>query len=110
MPPSRDTVWGEQSVSEEEFSDNWKRAFGKTTHRKEIHGMCECTCNYREVRVLNKLFIENDNCVIHNRIANKMEVKAYVAIPKFSKRHMKKVREYVLYGNQTLTDVMDRNS
>lgn len=34
MPPSRNTVWVRPEVSEDEFDERWRRAFGTTEGRK----------------------------------------------------------------------------
>ena len=108
MQPSHNTVWGEQDVSEEEFEDRWKLAFGKVTPRKEITGKCKCTCDFRELHHEGKHYIIKGDCEQHGPGYRK-EVNTTIAIPEFSKRQKKKVRDFVMYGNQTLTDVMDRN-
>ncbi len=108
MPVSRDTVWGVKSVSEEEFEARWRHCFGEVTPRKEITGKCKCTCDYKELHENGKHYIIKSDCEQHGPGYRK-EVVSTIKIPEFSKRQKKKVRDFVMYGNQTLTDVMDRN-
>jgi hypothetical protein len=36
IPPSRDTVWRDRDVDEEDFGDRWERAFGQRGPNREL--------------------------------------------------------------------------
>lgn len=108
MPVSRDTVWGEQTVSEEEFAKNWEKAVGPVTHRPELTKP-DCTCNLREIHNHLGHFIVQQECIRCGSHYKMTRLKTTKKIPGHSNRQKKKVKEYVIYGNQDLNEVTNRN-
>ncbi len=95
MPPSHNTVWVESDVTQEELTGNWNKTFGEK--KEKTNGGWECTCNWHEVSVNNKMVMTRDACKIHGK-AERIVAKVTDVPKKFSKSHMKKVQEHIFYG------------
>lgn len=108
MPPSRNTLYVEQTVSEEEFTKNWKKAFGKTTSRPELTKP-DCTCNLREIHNHLGHFIVQQECARCGSHYKMTRLKTTQKVPGHSNRQKKKVKEYVIYGRGDRRVVTDRN-
>jgi len=105
MPPSRNTVFAPSKLSEKELSDRWEKAFG---HGEKLNGGWECTCNYREETKAGRTFLVKDRCKIHGRGWKK--IMKLTGLPKkHSSRQTQKAKEYIIYGNSNIREVMNRN-
>lgn len=103
MPPSHNCVWVESEISPEELTENWETAFGKTNQK--TNGEWQCTCNWKEVSVNDKIVMTRDSCKIHGK-AERMIAKVTDAPKKHSRSHMKKVRDIIHYGKGDMRELL----
>lgn len=106
MPPSRNTVFVPSTLPESELIDRWKTAFG---YSEKLNGGWECTCNYREETIAGKKFMVKDKCVLHGRGSKKL-LKLTGQPKPHSNRQVQKAKEFVIYGNDDIREVMNRNT
>ena len=104
MPPSHNCVWTEPDISSEDFAKNWYTVFGDKKEDKKV----KCTCSFHEETDAQGTWIVKEKCSLHAGSYRKA-LKLTKKIQGFSKSHLKKVKDYVYYGNINPRELTDRH-